>query len=320
MTSVALRPFAADDLRAAAREIAPYVHRTPLVSSSYLSARLGYEVRLKAENLQKTGSFKARGAHFRISQLAGKTPGVVTYSSGNHGQAVALAARNFGLAAIVVVPEDASPAKTAAIREYGATVEPAGTTSLDRMRRAGVIARERSFTVVPPFDDPGIVAGQATAALEILDDWPEVARIAVPVGGGGLVAGTISAIRALGRDVEILAVEPEGAPTLATALAAGEIVTLDRVETIADGLRPVRIGELPFSIAREFPVRSVLVSDRAILEALALLLERTKILAEPSGAAALAALLASALEPCPTAVLVSGGNIDPRRLSELLAR
>ncbi|MBI4616242.1 MAG: threonine/serine dehydratase [Planctomycetes bacterium] len=306
-------------LEDAAREIAPYVHRTPLFTSAFLSRLAGFEVRLKAENLQKGGAFKTRGAHYKILRANPRPPGVVTFSSGNHGQAIALAARAFGIGAVVVVPETASPAKVAAMKGYGADVVPAGRTSRDRQAKAEAIAAERGWLLAPPFDDLDIIVGQASAALEVLADWPEVERIAVPVGGGGLLGGTLLAASAVKPSVEVLAVEPEGAPALARSLEAGERVLLDRTDSVADGLLPVQIGRLNFEIARAVGVRPRLVADGAILGALRLLLERTKLVVEPSGAAALAGVLAGGLEPRPTAVVLSGGNVDLKTLAGYLA-
>ena len=302
------------DVEEAARVLARYVHRTPLVGSRSISARLGYEVRFKAENLQKCGAFKARGAHWKLSRLAPGVPGVVTFSSGNHGQAVALAARTFGLRAVVVVPTGASPVKVAAMQGYGAEVVFEGATSVERQRRAEAIAAERGYAVVPPFDDAAVVVGQGTAALEVRQYWPEVRRLDDPVGGGGLLGETILAA----GDVEVVAVEPTGAPTLARALEAGRPVDLGSTDTIADGLQPVKIGALNFELARDAGIRPLLVSDASIVDAMRLVLERLKLLVEPSGAAGLAALLEHALPPAPTAVILTGGNVALERLGQLL--
>ncbi len=307
-----------DQLRTAHKKIAPYLHHTPLITSRLLSEKVGFELRFKAENFQKSGSFKARGAHWKALQLATQASGLITFSSGNHGQAVALAAHTFGLDSIICVPETVSPVKEAAMRDYGARVEHAGTTSTQRRQKAESLAASEGFTIVPPFDDADIIAGQGTAALEILDDWPAVERIVVPVGGGGLLAGTILAIRELKPEIEIVAVEAVGAPTLRRALEANGPIDLDGIDTIADGLAPLRIGSLNYQIVAEFGVQSVLVPDSRIREALGLLLTRTKLFVEPSAAASFAAILEHDMDPKPTAIILSGGNVSLPDLARIL--
>lgn len=239
--------------------------------------------------------------------------GVVTYSSGNHGRAVALAAREHGVPATVVVPVDAPSIKVEGIRRAGAEVVEEGTTSEQRRARAEEIAADRGRTIVPPFDHPHIVAGQGTVGLEIARDWPEVERVVVPVGGGGLLAGVAAAIRALLPEARIYGVEPVGAPAMLRSLEAGEPVTLERIDTVADGLKPVRPGDLTFAHARALVDEVVLVDDESILRGLAWLAGEARMLVEPSGAAAAAAVLADRLPGggLRTVAIVSGGNVDP---------
>ncbi len=275
---------------------------------------VGGGVRLKLENTQRGGAFKFRGAYNFVAGLpeAERARGVITYSSGNHGRAVALAAAEFGVPALVVVPEDAPRVKVEAIRLSGAEVVREGTTSLERKARAEAIAEERGMVIVPPFDHPDIIAGQGTVGLEIVEDWPEVERVLVPVGGGGLLAGVAAAVRALAPTARVYGVEPRGAAAMHASLAAGRPVELGSVETVADGLKPVRPGELTFAHARELVEDVLVVDDDAILRALAWCAEEWNLMVEPSGAAAAAALLAGACPggPARTAAVVSGGNVD----------
>jgi threonine dehydratase len=284
------------DLDAARTRIAGLIHRTPMLSSRRLGELGGADVRLKCENLQRTGSFKIRGALNAV--LAAKEReaigpgGVLTYSSGNHGQAVAFAARIVGFTATIVVPETIPRVKEAAIIGYGARVVHAGRTSEDRRRRAVAIAAETGAHIVPPFDDPDIVCGQASVALEILEDHPDVDTIFVPIGGGGLIGGIALAVGLAGRGRKVYGVEPLSANAMQRSLEAGQLMMLtDAPRTIADGLCPVRPGELPFRIAQEHVEEVVTVDDDAIRTAQRILLERAKLFVEPSGAATVAALL-----------------------------
>jgi threonine dehydratase len=272
-------------------------------------------VRLKCENLQRGGAFKLRGAYNFMALLPdeARSSGVVTYSSGNHGRAVALAAVELGMPAVVVVPLDAPQVKVDGIRRLGAEVLHEGTTSLERKRRAEEVAAQRGMAIVPPFDHADIIAGQGTAGLEVVEDWPEVRRVLVPVGGGGLLAGIAVAVRALAPAADVFGVEPRGAACMARSLKAGRPVQLESVATVADGLRPVRPGDLTFAHARELVAGVVLVEDEEILRALAWCADEFHLMVEPSGAAALAALLSGRLpdRELPTAVVLSGGNVDP---------
>jgi threonine dehydratase len=299
-------------VRAAYARIGPYVHRTPLLSSRSLSDRLGFEVRLKCENLQRAGSFKVRGAMNALLQLSEgeRARGVVAFSSGNHAQGVALAARLLGIPATIVMPENSVPAKVQATQAYGATVVSAGVTSATRDTVAREIAEKSGAVVVPPFDDERIIAGAGTVGLEIVEEWPDVGTIVVPLGGGGLLAGTALAATSLGR-VDVFGVEPAAGNDGEQSFHRGEIVTIDPPNTIADGARTLAIGQRNFAIIRERVKNIVSVDDEALLEATKWAMYRTKLVIEPTGALGIAALLEGKIQPRgPVAVIVSGGNID----------
>lgn len=280
----------------------------------------GRDVRVKCENLQRTGSFKIRGAFNRIAGLSAeqRARGVIAYSSGNHAQGVACAAALLGVSATVVMPENAVAAKVASTRRYGADVLFAGTDSETRRRRAEELAEERGAALVPPYDHPEIIAGQGTLGLEILEQAPEVDAVFVPIGGGGLVSGVALAIKAIRPEVRVIGVEPAGAADAAASRQAGHIVAIERAETIADGLRALKVGALPFEAIRQWVDDVATVSDVAILAATRLLATRLRVVAEPSGAVALAAALAAGGEESAVAV-VSGGNIDADLLRTLLS-
>lgn len=307
------------DIRAAARGLDGVATRTALLRSEGLSAAAGVPVFLKPENQQPTGAFKLRGAWTALNRLPAETlrRGVITYSSGNHGQAVAYAAQRKGVRAVVVMPETAPAAKVEGVRRWGGEVVFAGTTSEDRYRRALEIVEREGLTVIPPYDHADIIAGQGTVGLEIAEDLPEVAHVAVPVGGGGLAAGVTTAVRALRPDAAITTVEPEGAASFAAALAAGRPVRLERTASVADGLLPLSVGAMTFRhlVGR---AAAVTVSDAAIVQA-TLWLDRVEGLrVEPSGAATTAALQSGAFVPAgPTVLVISGGNIDPAQLTAL---
>ncbi len=311
------------EIEAAAKRIEGIALRTPLLPFPELSEELGGDVRLKCESLQRAGSFKIRGAFNFVSQLPREEleRGIITYSSGNHAQAVALVARLKGIRAVVVMPTTAPGVKVEGAKRLGAEVFLAGTTSLHRESRAEAIAEEQGLTMVPPFDHPFIIAGQGTVGREIAEDWPEVEVVLVPIGGGGLASGAAAALKALLPHVRIVGVEAKGAPSMRAALDAGEPVTLDRIDTIADGLAPMRTGDLTFLHARELFDDVVLVEDEAIREATSLLLSRRKLVVEYSGAAPVGALLSRAVgaRGRKVAALLSGGNLDPA-LMEGLAR
>ncbi len=317
-------PVGIEDVRAAAARIRGRVHRTPLLQSRSIDAIAGRALLFKAENLQRGGAFKARGATNHVARACEgkvKPRGVVTYSSGNHAQGVAIAAGAFGLPCVVVMPEDAPKAKVEATRGYGAEVLFRGRTSEERRGLAQEVLQERGYRMVPPFDDPDVVAGQGTVGLEILEEAPDVEAIVVPVGGGGLIAGVALAAKAQKLGIRVFGVEPEAADGLRRSLEAGKIVTIRPGDTIADGLRPVAPGEIPFALARKFVERVVTVRDPEIERAVRVLAERMKILVEPSGAAPLAAVLAGKIPAVggKTALVLSGGNADPAVFARILS-
>jgi threonine dehydratase len=277
---------------------------------------------VKPESLQRVGAFKLRGAFTLVRQLAeGGAKGVITYSSGNHGQAVAYVARRFGLRAVIVMPETVAEPKRRGVERLGGEVVLAGRTSQDRYARAVEIAQRERLAIVPPFDHPAIIAGQGTAGLELVEDCPDVRTVAVPVGGGGLAAGVATAVKALRPEARVITVEPEGAPTYERARAAGEPVTLERTGSVADGLLPLRIGALTFAHLSRYASQACLVSDAAIVQAVRFALDRLKLVVEPSGAATLAWLLGqpSGSVAGPVVVVLSGGNIEWDGLQALLA-
>ena len=310
------------DVRAAADRIRGLVVRTPLLPSPELAEACGAaEVRLKCENLQRAGAFKARGGTHYVSRLADADVerGVITYSSGNHAQAVALAARLRGVRAVVVMPTTAPAVKVDGARRLGAEVVFEGTTSLERMRRAEAIAEAEGLAIIPPFDHADIIAGQGTVGLEIVEDWPEVDTFLAPIGGGGLASGVAVAARALRPEARIYGVEPVEGASMKAALEAGGPVTLDATRSIADGLLPVRAGALTWRHVDALADGVVTVDDDAIRDATRFLLHRPRLVVEVSGAATVAALRSGAIDVQGrrVAVVLSGGNLDPSVLAEL---
>ena len=310
-----------EEIRAASHRIEGLALRTPLLPFPFLSEELGGEIRLKCESLQRAGSFKMRGAVNFLSQLADEelARGVITYSSGNHAQALALAAGLKGIRSVVVMPTTAAKVKIEGAKRLGAQVVLEGTTSQERLTRAEAIAEEEGLTMVPPFEHPFIIAGQGSVGLEIAADWPEVDVVLVPIGGGGLASGTAVAIKSLLPQAQVMGVEAKGAPTMYAALKAGKPVTLESVDTIADGLKPVRVGDLTFLHARALLDDVILVEDDAIKEATSLLFSRRKIVVEYSGAVGVGALLSdeSLARGRRVAVVLSGGNMDDSVLGTL---
>lgn len=304
-----------DAVREAARRIAPYVVRTPVLP---LEVSPACELLLKPESLQPTGSFKVRGAFNKMLRLPPDCAGVVAHSSGNHAQAVARAARVLGVHAVIVMPDDAPRVKREAAVADGAELILVGPDSEERAQRARELARERELVAVPPFDDPEIAAGAGTCALELLEDARSFDRFYAPVSGGGLMAGCAVPIRSLCPGAEIVGVEPENASDTQLSLAAGERVAVDPPDTIADGLRVRRPGELTFPVLQKHVSRVELVSDEELLDAMAFALARLHLVLEPSGAAALAVALRERLGR--SAVVLSGGNAEPALLGEALQR
>jgi threonine dehydratase len=311
-----------EDLRDAASTLRDVIVRTPLLPDDGLGARLGVPVWVKPEMLQRGGAFKLRGAYNFLARLSPeeRRRGVVAPSSGNHAQAVALAARLFGVPATVVMPTTVTPAKRAGAERLGARVVLAGTTTGDRMTRAQEIVRDEGGALVPPYDDPIIIAGQGTAGLEIAEDLPDVGTVLVPVGGGGLSAGVATAIKLLRPRARVIAVEPDGAPKLTRARAAGRPTRLEKTSSIADGLMAVEIGTTPFAHHQAYIDEVVTVPDAATAGAVRYLLDRLKLVTEPSGAITIAALLEGIVVPRgPTVAVLSGGNIEWDGLKALVA-
>jgi threonine dehydratase len=293
------------------------------MASQSLSSIAGADIRFKPENLQITGSFKIRGAFNKVATVVHAQPdvrAVVTASSGNHGQAVAWAARHFGVKAHIVVPTTAPAIKVAAARAFGASVEFCGTRSQERLERALEIAHANNSVFIPPYDDPAIMSGQGTIGLEILDEWPDVELVVVPIGGGGLISGIATAIKETQPQVRIIGVEPAGAAKAWQSRRRGERVVLPKTDSIADGLITLSLGHLTYPIIEQYVDDLVTVSDEEIKEAFWLLLTRAKLVVEPSGAVTAAALLSHrvALKPQQRVVAVlSGGNVDPSVVSGL---
>ena len=302
------------DIEAAAARLLPYIHQTPLISSATLSTLAGFELRLKGEHLQRGGSFKLRGALNKLLTLDSRQreQGVVAFSSGNHAQGVALGARLLGIQATIVMPADAPPAKIAATRGYGAEVVLYDRRREDREVIARGIAEDRGLAIVPPFDDPAIVAGQGTIGLELAAQWPEVEAVLVPISGGGLIAGIATAIKARVAGVRVIGVEPAAADDARQSLRKGEIVRIGVPATVADGLGASAVGRVPFAIMRTLVDEIVTVEDDEIMRTVELLLTRTKQVIEPSGAVTVAAALSGRLDLAGQRVVAvaSGGNID----------
>jgi len=313
-----------DDIRAAAARLAGVAHRTPVLTSRTLDERTGAHVFLKAENFQRMGAFKFRGAYNRLAQLSAdeRRRGVVAFSSGNHAQGVALSAQLLGINATIVMPADAPAAKLAATRGYGAEVITYDRATMNRAELAESIAAERGAVVVPPYDDERIVAGQGTAALELLEDTGPLDVLAVCLGGGGFLAGSAIAATALAPRIAVYGVEPAAGDDWLQSWNAGTRVTIPVPQTIADGQQTQVPGELTWPIARALCAGIVTVSDDELLDAMRFAFERLKIVLEPSGASALAAVLFGKIDVTGkrAGVMLSGGNVDPRIFARALER
>ncbi|MEE8601797.1 threonine ammonia-lyase [Euzebya tangerina] len=310
-----------DDIRAARERIQDLIQRTPIEESRSVSAITGVETLLKCEHLQRTGSFKIRGAANRIAVLgeAERAAGVVCASAGNHAQGVALAASTIGVTSTVFMPADAPLPKVEATRGYGANVVLGGATFDDALEAARAFEHEHGATFVHPFDHPDVIAGQGTLGLEILEQAPEAATVLVAIGGGGLIAGVAVALKALRPDIRIIGVEPAGAASAVQALGAGHAVTLPEIGTFADGIAVKRVGDVPFAHIHRLVDDVVVVTDEDIARAVLLLVERAKQVVEPAGAAPLAALLRGDLDITGPAVpLLCGGNVDPLLLGKII--
>jgi threonine dehydratase len=319
--AISVENLVLEDIRAAAARLDGVVHRTPVLTSATLDAECGGAVFLKAESFQRGGSFKFRGAYNRLSQLpaAERERGVVAYSSGNHGGAVALAARLLGIAAVIVVPSTGSAAKLAAIEGYGAELRRYDPATELREEVAASLAAERALTIVRPFDDYAVMAGQGTAGLELAQEVAGLDRVLAPVGGGGLIAGVATAVRGLQPSAEIIGVEPATAADTRASLRAGRRVSIGEPDTIADGLRAREPGQLTFPINARLLADVVTVPEEAIVDSMRFCFARLKIVIEPSGAVALAALRSGAVPATGrTGVVLSGGNIAAADFAALL--
>jgi threonine dehydratase len=312
-----------EDLRRASAGLRGVAVRTPLLPAEALSEQFGAQILLKPEMLQRAGAFKFRGAYWFVSQLspAARGAGLVAPSSGNHGQAVALAAKLYGARCTVVMPTTASRAKREGAERFGARVVMEGTTTAERMAKAMEICKAEGATLVPPYDDPRIIAGQGTIGLEVVEDLPDVALVLVAVGGGGLSAGVAAAVKLAAPAARVVAIEPELSPKLSSARAAGAPVTIaSNPNGLADGLLAVRVGSLNFDHHQAYVDEVVTVPDAALPRAMRYLLDRQKLVAEPSGAICVAALLEGLVKPVArTVCILSGGNIEWDGLQLLLA-
>ncbi|UQA95516.1 pyridoxal-phosphate dependent enzyme [Streptomyces halobius] len=322
-----------DDVRDAAGRLAGVAHRTPVLRSRTLDALVGAEVFVKCENFQRAGAFKFRGAYNALSRLSPEqlARGVVAHSSGNHAQALALAARELGSNAVIVMPEDSPRSKRDATTGYGAEIVAYDRYTEDRAALSRRLAEERGLALIPPYDHPHIIAGQGTAALELIEETGPLDALVVPVGGGGLMAGAATAATALVPGIRMIGVEPEAGDDTRRSLEAGHRVAIPVPRTLADGQAVETPGELTFPVVQRLVERIVLVGDDEIRAAMKLLFERLKIVSEPSGASAPAALLAGRIGPPPVpgrsgrcphppriGVLVSGGNIGLDRFLEVM--
>jgi len=325
MTETASGPTLAE-IEAARDVVARVAQGTPMESSRYLQEVLGSPVLLKCENLQRTGSYKIRGAYYRLSRLTAeeRARGVVAASAGNHAQGVAFAARELGIKATIFMPLGVALPKLQATRSYGADVQLRGHTVTEPLLAAAEFAAETGAVLIPPFDHIDVVTGQGTLGLEILDQVPDVATVVVPIGGGGLISGVASAVKqraaAEGRSIRVIGVQAEHAAAYPPSLAAGTAVDITIEPTIADGIAVARPGLLNFELVREYVDEVVTVSEDDIARALLVLLERAKLVVEPAGAVSVAAILAGDVPALgPTVAILSGGNIDPLLMQRVIS-
>lgn len=312
-----------EDVRAAAQRLTGHAYRTPVATSRTLNDLIGAQIFCKCENLQRGGAFKFRGAFNAISQLSDgqRSRGVVSFSSGNHAQAVALVGKLLNTPTVIVMPNDAPVIKLTATRGYGAEVVLYDRVEQKREVIAHQIAEERGLTLVPPFDHPHIIAGQGTAAMELLTDVPDLDVLSVPIGGGGLISGCSIAAHAMRPGIRIIGVEPDTANDTFLSLQKGEIVATEQSHSIADGLLPTAPGQITFPIMQQHLESVVVVSDEAMADAVRFMLLRMKLLVEPSGVAPIAALMSGKVpnvQDKKIGVVLSGGNVDPAKLAGML--
>jgi threonine dehydratase len=316
MFTLTLRDF--EDVRA---RIAPHIRHTPLMTSRQLSERTGYDVRLKAELFQRVGSYKIRGPlnKFALMSEDQKRQGVVCSSAGNHAQGVALAARIHGIRAVVCMAENATPSKVAATRGYGAEVVLHGTIWDEANEKAKELVRTQGLIYVHPFDDEELIAGQGTVGLEIVQDWPEVDAVVVPIGGGGLIAGVAMAVKSFNPAIRVIGVESSDGPAMKRSIETGRLETID-CRTVIDGLRVRRVGEINFSIVQRFVDEIVALPDREIFDGMLWVMDRCKLVVEGAAAAPVAALLQGLVKLPPgsrVVVVLSGGNLNVEQLRSL---
>ena len=315
-------PLGRDVFESAFALVAPHTHRTPLLTSRMLSERTGFDVRLKAEMFQRTGSYKIRGPLNKFSHLSDeqRARGVICSSAGNHAQGVALAAQIYGIDAVVVMAENATASKVAATRGYGAEVVRHGMIWDEANEKAKELVRDRGLTYIHPFDDLDLIAGQGTLGLEVVRDWPDVDIIVIPIGGGGLISGVAMAARALKPSVKIIGVESSGAPAMHDSVRAGSVVTLDTVDCIIDGLRVKRVGDTTFEVVRRYVDEIVTLPDSRIFDAMIWIMSHAKLVVEGAAAAPVGALLDGLVKAPPgskIACVLSGGNVDLEQLRGL---
>jgi threonine dehydratase len=310
-----------EDFERARENVAPHVHHTPILTSRLLNETTGFDVSLKAELFQRTGSYKVRGPLNKIAKLseAERQRGVICSSAGNHSQGVALAARQYGIPAVVVMAENATQSKIDATKAYGAEVVLHGTIWDEANDKALSLLQERGLTYIHPFDDPDLIAGQGTLGLEIYEDVPEAEVVVIPIGGGGLISGNSMSLKNLNPDIRIVGVESSGAPAMKRSVEAGHVVTLDEVDCTIDGLKVKRVGDHTFSVVQRYVDEIVTLPDEAIYNAVIWLMSRVKIVAEGAAAATVGVLLEGLLgqvAPPGTKVVcvLSGGNLDVQKL------
>lgn len=309
------------DFEAVRARIGPHIHHTPLLTSRQLSHRTGFDVRLKAEMFQRVGSYKIRGPLNKFTLLSDeeKRRGVVCSSAGNHAQGVALAARIHGIRAVVCMASNATPAKVAATRDYGAEVVLHGSIWDEANQKALELVRDEGLTYISPFDDADLIAGQGTLGLEVVQDWPDLDAIVVPIGGGGLISGVAMAVKSHNPAIRVIGVESSEGPAMQRAVAAGEVVTID-CRTIIDGLRVQRVGHITLSVVQRYVDEIVTLTDREIFDAVPWVMERCKVVPEAAAAAPVAALLAGIVHmPAGSKIVavLSGGNLNLEQLKGL---
>lgn len=311
--------FSKEEFKKVKAQIKPYIHETCVLFSRSLSDTYGNNLFIKPECLQKTGSFKIRGAASKVTSLGGQgVKGLVTASSGNHGQAVAYMAKAYNLKATIVIPNTAPQAKITAIKAYGAEIVMVGPKSSERLEMAAKISQEKGYLFIPPYDDYEVIKGQGTIGLELIEGGHPIDKVFVPIGGGGLISGIASCIKTFDPSIKIIGVEPRGSCSMYTSINAGERKEIV-ANTIADGLRTLKPGELTFPLVQKYVDDIVLVEEDEIKFAMRLIMERMKLIIEPSGAVSVAAMLKEEKRGLNIISVVSGGNVDIMKIPELLA-